>query len=186
MASSDSAEPFHERACNGNRERATSGQEQQECQGERWPSGGGTEEQSGGSVVINRSRQDAKTPSHSVHDYVYYRCNHAEVAIVSIGALVRIEMLQQRHLTFQGSCLRPGGKVAMKCGACPPGGLRGSHLCPARAYADSCRGHPGLIPGFTRTGPKRLACWEHWGIELSPAQHPPYFDVPTLACIVVQ
>jgi hypothetical protein len=40
MAGSDSVELFM-RACNGNREHATSGQEQQERRGERWPSAGG-------------------------------------------------------------------------------------------------------------------------------------------------
>ena len=66
MEGSDSAELFM-MACNGNREHATSGQEQQE----HWGSSGRVEgereglagEQSGGSVVINRSprRQDALT-----------------------------------------------------------------------------------------------------------------------------
>ena len=40
MADSDSAESFMGGPCNGNRERATSGHEQQERQGERGPSGG--------------------------------------------------------------------------------------------------------------------------------------------------
>jgi hypothetical protein len=57
---------------NGNRERATSGQEQQERQGEQWPSGGGAgglaKSKAAGSVSHQSVTQDAKT-SHFVHDY---------------------------------------------------------------------------------------------------------------------
>ena len=64
VAGSDSGRAIHER-CNGNRERATSGQEQQERRGSSGRAegepGGLAGEQSGGSVVTNRSRrrQDA-------------------------------------------------------------------------------------------------------------------------------
>jgi hypothetical protein len=67
MEGSDSAELFM-RACNGNREHATTGQEQQEPPGgprggEQWPSGGGAGGVSGRAKRRERSHQSAtKTP----------------------------------------------------------------------------------------------------------------------------
>src|SRR5271154_1880489 len=62
MEGSDSAELFM-RACNGNREHATSSQEQQERRGEQWPSGGGAGGVSGRAKQRERSHQSVtKTP----------------------------------------------------------------------------------------------------------------------------